>query len=268
MSSTINSVVAGSFYPADRKVLEKMLADFFKLASKYAALPTPKAIIAPHAGYIYSGPIAASAYACLKNVAGKIKQVVILAPSHRYYFTGIAATGADIYETPLGQIQIDKATSEKLVASFPQVSFVENAFSTEHSLEVHLPFLQTVLSDFKLLPLIVGQTSVIEIAEVIENLWDDEKTLIIVSSDLSHYHDYETAKKLDSITANAICRLDENKITGENACGYLPIRGLLAVAKKENLQVKIVDLRNSGDTSGEKDAVVGYGAFHLNYHEK
>lgn len=253
--------VAGMFYPDDVEELRVMLADFFREASDKANFPIPKAIIAPHAGFIYSGPIAASAYACLAK-AVEITRVVILAPSHRKYFTGISSTCYDYFETPLGKISVDKE-SVNTVLTLPFVQVLEEVFSGEHALEVQLPFLQVTLKKFSLVPFLVGDIEPENIAILLEKLWGGSETLIVVSSDLSHYHKYLLAKELDQNTANAITSLDFKAITSEDACGSVGIKGLLVAAYKKQLQARLIDLRNSGDTAGPKNEVVGYGAFHF-----
>lgn len=251
--------VAGMFYPRNPKELKEMLKEM--LAKANADLPIPKAIIAPHAGYIYSGPIAASAYTCLAKT-NKINKVVLLGPAHRYPFKGLALPKADIFSTPLGDIKIDKDSFPKLL-ELEQVNIIPEAHAQEHSLEVQLPFLQTILSSFTLIPLVVGMSNPEEIAEVLEQLWDGEETLIVISSDLSHYHEYSAAEKLDKATTTAILNLDIDKLSHEAACGCTPIQGLLKVAKQKHLQIELIDLKSSGDTAGDKDHVVGYGAFHV-----
>ncbi len=252
--------VAGMFYPADAEELRQDVESM--LAKANADLPVPKAIVAPHAGYIYSGEIAASAYACLAKAKDKIKQVILLGPAHRYPFMGLAAPGADVFATPLGEIEIDYAAINKIL-ELDQVKTIPQAHDAEHSLEVQLPFLQVVLEEFKLLPLVVGNSNADEVAEVLLKLWNGPETLIVVSSDLSHFYDYETAQQLDQNAAQAIVELDIEKLSHDAACGCTPIQGLLQAAKQKNLKVKLVDLRNSGDTAGNKDSVVGYGAFHV-----
>ncbi|MFA6409474.1 MAG: AmmeMemoRadiSam system protein B [Gammaproteobacteria bacterium] len=254
-------VVADMFYPGDPKELRAMLERFFS-AAKGKDLPIPRAIITPHAGYIYSGPIAASAYACLFQKKTKIKRVIILAPAHRYSLTGIATSSADAFLTPLGEIPIDKAALAK-ITKFAHVSIIDKAFATEHSLEVQLPFLQFALGDFSLIPLLVGACSANEIAVLLEKLVDDESTLIVVSSDLSHYHDYKTAERIDSETIANILDLNMANLSGERACGYIPISGLLMFAKNKAWKARLIDLRNSGDTAGDKNHVVGYAAIHF-----
>ena len=261
MVAVLKPCVAGQFYPADPAELQKMIGDFLAKANKFE-FEIPKAIIVPHAGYIYSGQIAATAYAILTKFKEKIKKVVLVGPAHRASFAGIAATTMDFFETPLGQISVDKNALEP-VLSFPFVSINDIAYSTEHSLEVQLPFLQIILSDFKIVPFLVGDADPFSIAKVLTALWGEDDTLIVISSDLSHYYDYDTAKSMDLKVAKAIEELKPEKISVENACGRLPIQGLLIAAKEFGLNAKILDVRNSGDTAGSKDRVVGYGAFYF-----
>lgn len=250
--------VAGMFYPADARQLTRMVAGF--MADAKGNGETVKAIIAPHAGYIYSGPIAASAYARLSDCAGKVERVVLLGPAHRVSLHGLAACSAESFATPLGEVAVD-ITSVQDVQILPQVELSDEAHAAEHSLEVHLPFLQTICPGFRIVPLVVGQATADEVAEVLEKLWGDEETVIVVSSDLSHYHDYATAHTLDAATAEAIEKLDPTSLRYDSACGQIAIRGLLLAARKKGLRAHTVDLRNSGDTAGSRDRVVGYGAF-------
>ena len=222
----------------------------------------PKAIVVPHAGYIYSGPVAAAAYARLGPMRGRVTRVVLLGPSHRVGFDGLALTSADSYITPLGRVPIDAEAATKL-ADLPQVRVLDAAHAQEHSLEVHLPFLQEVLNEFSLVPLVVGEATPAEVGEVLERLWGGPETLIVISSDLSHYHDYATAQKRDRATSRAIEALRYEDIGYEDACGRNPVNGLLYVARQRGLHVRTVDLRNSGDTAGARDRVVGYGAYVL-----
>jgi AmmeMemoRadiSam system protein B len=251
--------VAGLFYPDDPQQLQQQLADYL-----HAAQPPdrhPKALIVPHAGYVYSGPVAASAYRLLSGMRGEISRVVLLGPSHRVAFSGIAATGMAHFATPLGLVRIDRDAVRSLLA-LPQVRVIDEAHREEHSLEVQLPFLQTVLGDtFSLVPLVVGDADGASVAEVIEVLWGGPETLILISSDLSHYHDYRTAQHLDSATSRAIELLDPNAIDYEQACGRIPVSGLLAAARHHHLHATTLDQRNSGDTAGGRDRVVGYGAY-------
>lgn len=255
------AAVAGQFYPADPAELELMVKSFLEDVDDIP--PHSKAIIAPHAGLIYSGPIAATAYASLQSIKDKINRIVLLGPSHRVHLKGLALSSADDYETPLGKIKLDQRACDS-IRNLPQVTVMNAAHAQEHSLEVHLPFLQVMLDRFKLIPIVVGEASPDEVAEVLEILWGDNETQIIISSDLSHYHDYETAKQLDLSTSKAIENLELESIGSQQACGCMPIRGLLHLARKKNLNVKTLDLRNSGDTAGTKNRVVGYGAYAIN----
>ncbi len=257
----IQPCVAGKFYPDSTKLLRHDILAMLADAKDKKDLTPPKAIITPHAGYIYSGSIAASAYACLTKLKNQIKRVVILAPSHRYPIDGLATTAADFYLTPLGQIAIDQKTLTKI--SLPYVNIINEAFGVEHSLEVQLPFLQLTLETFSLLPLLVGFAETTQIAQVLETLWDGPETLIVISSDLSHYNPYQVAQTIDKRTAQAIMALDPDGFTSDDACGATAIKGLLLVAAKKQMKVLQVDLRNSGDTAGPKNNVVGYGAFHF-----
>jgi hypothetical protein len=220
----------------------------------------PKAIIVPHAGYIYSGPIAASAYALLAPLRERIKRVVLLGPCHRVPLRGLAATSADFFETPLGSIAIDHKALDQIL-SLPQVQLFDSTHAQEHSIEVQLPFLQEVLADFTLVPLVVGDAEAEDVDEVLELLWGGDETLIVISSDLSHYHDYNSARILDSRTSQAIEQLDGTSIQYGDACGRNPVIGLLLAARKRHLKVTTLDLRNSGDTAGDRSRVVGYGAW-------
>ena len=255
------AAVAGSFYPADSNELKLMLAQFLKQAEQQPEVAfAPKAIISPHAGYIYSGPVAASAYRSLRTASSLINRVVLLGPSHRVPFQGLASCRASHYATPLGLIPLDQPSLERL-ENLPQVNVNDAAHIPEHSLEVQLPFLQYVLDEFVLVPLVVGDADETEVAEVLEQLWGDRHTLIVISSDLSHYHDYATAQRLDQQTSRAIEMLTPSAIQYEDACGRNPVNGLLHIAKHRAMHVETVDLRNSGDTAGPHDQVVGYGAY-------
>lgn len=258
MAGTRPPAVAGSFYPADPKQLRTMVDGF--LDAIHVEETAPKAIIAPHAGYVYSGPVAASVYARLKSLRGRVTRVVLLGPSHRVGFDGLALSSADYYDTPLGRIPLDRH-AEKLLADLPQARVYDAAHAREHSLEVHLPFLQETLGEFTLIPLVVGDATPQEVGEVLERLWGGPETLIVISSDLSHYHDYATAQRLDRATSQAIELLRYEDIGYDAACGRNPVNGLLYVARKRGLHARMIDLRNSGDTAGSRDQVVGYGAY-------
>jgi AmmeMemoRadiSam system protein B len=258
MSTIRQPAVAGMFYPANPVELHKIVTDC--LASAVSEGESPKAIIAPHAGYIYSGAVAASAYHLLGQARDKINRVVLLGPSHRVPLQGLAASRADFFATPLGKVPIDK-DAINTVLSFSQVQLSDQAHAYEHSLEVQVPFLQEVLGDFSLVPLVVGDATPEEVGEVLDALWGGDETLIVVSSDLSHYHDYATAQHMDTATSKAIESLHPEHIHFEDACGRVPVSGLLQVARQRGMHARTVDLRNSGDTAGPRDQVVGYGAY-------
>lgn len=249
--------VAGAFYPGDAKQLRRQLAQL--LASADADGERPKALICPHAGYIYSGPTAASAYALLRRFAGDYTRVIVLGPTHRVPVRGLAAPSAEAFATPLGEVPVDQQAIEA-IADLPQVSIDDDAHALEHSLEVQLPFLQTTLKDFSVLPLAVGQARAEEVAEVIERLWGGPETLILVSSDLSHYHPYAEARSIDQGSSKAILALSP-RLDHQQACGATPVNGLLLAARRHGLLPRLLDLRNSGDTAGDRDRVVGYAAF-------
>lgn len=250
--------VAGLFYPADPKTLRHEVVAFLSAAQTRSLVP--KALIVPHAGYIYSGPVAASAYKLLEPLLGRIERVVLFGPSHHVGFRGLALTTHDAYATPLGNIAIDKAACD-ILRSLPDVIDLDRAHAKEHSLEVHLPFLQMTFGEFKLVPVVVGDAEPTTVACALETIWGGPETLIVVSSDLSHYLDYDAAKIFDSATTSSIEKLDWQGLDHDGACGFYPIRGLLSVAKKKALQVTTLDVRNSGDTAGSRDRVVGYGAW-------
>jgi AmmeMemoRadiSam system protein B len=251
--------VAGMFYPGDAAQLQQAVKGYLS-AVRFEGGQTPKALIAPHAGYVYSGPIAASAYARLAPLKGKISRVVLIGPSHRVGFRGLALCTANAYAIPGKTIPLDREMESRL-ASLPGVGLLDQAHVPEHSLEVHLPFLAAVLGDFKLVPIVAGEASPELVADLLEAAWGGDDTLIVVSTDLSHYHAYEQARKIDAATVAAIEQLDPARLDGEHACGHVPVAGLLELARRKSLQVKTLDVRNSGDTAGPKDRVVGYGAW-------
>ncbi len=252
------AAVAGTFYPADAGELAEMVDQLMAGAESNGS--TPKAIIAPHAGYIYSGPIAATAYTHLAGGKETVRRVVLLGPAHRVALRGLAASSVQAFATPLGDVPVDQEAVAKALA-LPQVELWDEAHAFEHSLEVHLPFLQRLYRQFSIVPLVVGQANAESVAEVLELLWGGPETAIVISSDLSHFHDYKTAQHLDQATAQAITGLDGEALEYESACGRNAIRGLLQVAKDRGLKGRLVDLRNSGDTGGSRSRVVGYGAF-------
>ncbi|MCW9088109.1 MAG: AmmeMemoRadiSam system protein B [Gammaproteobacteria bacterium] len=259
MSQIRQPAVAGMFYPGNPAKLRQMVEELLQDVPE-STTPPPKAIIAPHAGYVYSGSVAASAYALLRTARQTIRRVVLLGPSHRVGFLGLATSSADTFRTPLGDIPIDTAAVAQINA-LPQVHLLDQAHQLEHSLEVHLPFLQESLESFTLVPVVVGDASAEEVAEVLELLWGGEETLIVVSSDLSHYHDYATAQQMDRQTSAAIEALRPEGIGHDGACGRNPVSGLLLLAREKGLHATTIDLRNSGDTAGPRDQVVGYGAY-------
>ena len=259
MSQIRQPAVAGMFYPVNEESLKNDIHQYLNQAVAEQR-ESPKAIVVPHAGYIYSGPIAASAYKQIIPFNEKIDRVVLLGPSHRVAFTGLAVPESDIFKTPLGNIKIDKEAI-KLISELPQVITSEQAHHDEHSLEVQLPFLQEILDDFTLVPLVVGDAERFEVADVINHLWGDEHTLIVISTDLSHYHEYDEAKQLDQATSDAIVNLNPDVIDYDDACGRNGLKGMMTVASEKKLSVDILDLRNSGDTAGDKNRVVGYGAY-------
>ena len=256
MPSVRPPAVAGMFYPADAIELAHDIRTFLAQAQPFNL--TPKALIVPHAGYIYSGAIAATAYASLREVSKQIRRVVLLGPTHRVAVRGLALPGADAFETPLGRIKLDKEAASA-ISHLPQVVVSAAVHAQEHSLEVQLPFLQSILTDFTLLPLAVGMASADEVAEILESLWGGEDTLIVISSDLSHYLPYATAQRVDRETVKAILNL-EQPIAHDRACGGTPVSGLILAARHHHLTPHLLDLRNSGDTAGDRDRVVGYAA--------
>ena len=257
MTEIREPAVAGTFYPADAaelgRAVERMLGS--ARASRGGA---PKALIVPHAGYVYSGPIAASAYARLRPFRDRYRRVVLLGPCHRVPVRGLALPGADVFRTPLGDVRVDRAATADL--HLPQLTVFDATHEFEHSLEVHLPFLQSVLGDFTLVPFVVGSARHEEVAEVLDALWDGPETLIVISSDLTHYLSYDAARETDESTRRSIEALDAGSIGHDEACGATPIGGLLVTAKRRRLNVETLDLRNSGDTAGDRRRVVGYGA--------
>jgi AmmeMemoRadiSam system protein B len=252
--------VAGMFYPADADALAGDIRTYLAAvpAGKHAA---PKALIVPHAGYIYSGAVAAHAYARLAPLRSTIRRVVLLGPAHRVPIRGLALPVAEAFATPLGSVAID-TESARAVLRLPQVSASDVAHNLEHSLEVQVPFLQTVLDDFTLLPFAVGATTPAQVAEVIDLLWGGPETLILISSDLSHFHGYAQAQGIDRNTVNEILAFDPS-IDHQQACGATPINGLLLTARRRGMKIDLLDLRNSGDTAGDRSRVVGYASFAL-----
>jgi MEMO1 family protein len=253
------AAVAGSFYPGDPSALAAEVAAYLAEARPGVRARAPKAIIAPHAGYMYSGAVAASIYSRLAPLRGLVKRVVLAGPAHRVHVAGAAVPASHAFASPLGAVPLDlKAIDVLRALEFVEVS--DRAHALEHSLEVHLPFLQSVLGAFALAPVVVGDASPLEMALLFDALWGGPETLIVVSSDLSHYLPYDRAQGRDRDTARAIVNL-EARLAPEEACGAAPINGLLEAARRHGMTAEMVDLRNSGDTAGGLDRVVGYGAF-------
>ena len=258
MTTIRHPAVAGTFYPVDEQALDAMVTQY--LEAVHPSGPVPKAIIVPHAGYVYSGPVAAAAYARLLAVRERITRVVLLGPAHWVAVRGLAGSSADEFVTPLGHVPVDRAAMTTVLA-LPQVDICDDAHGPEHSVEVQLPFLQVVLETFTAVPLVVGEATPAEVGEVLELLWGASETLIVISSDLSHYYDYDTARRLDRATSRAIEALRPADIGVEQACGRCAIQGLLQVVPRHDLRAETIDVRNSGDTAGPTDRVVGYGAY-------
>ena len=253
--------VAGAFYPGQGFALSSNVLAMLTLAGPLASPdgPVPKALIVPHAGYIYSGPIAARAYARLAPARALIRRVVLLGPAHRVPVKGLALPGVDSFSTPLGDVELDQSALAAM-AHLPQVVVSRAAHSQEHSLEVQLPFLQLMLDDFKLVPLAVGDASPAQVAQVLDSLWGGPETLIVISSDLSHFLTYREAQAADRETVQNILDL-HSTLTHEQACGGTPINGLLLAARRHELQPELLGQCNSGDTAGDKGRVVGYASF-------
>jgi len=258
MKKVRQPAVAGMFYPEKPEALRKMVEKY--LADANPSGPVPRAFIAPHAGYPYSGPVAASAYARLKPAAGDIQEVVLFGPSHRVLFNGVALSSSEAYATPLGEVPLNHTLAQS-IAGLPQVHVLDEAHRPEHSLEVHLPFLQVVLKSFTLLPIVIGDTTPKAVAAVISALWDGPSRIFVISSDLSHYLPYAQAVDIDQTTTAAIENLEAEDIDEDQACGRTGIAAMLLVAREKKLAVETVDLRNSGDTAGPRDQVVGYGSY-------
>lgn len=259
------AAVAGSFYPGNPVTLandiDAMLEDAEHRNPPVHGEHLPKALIVPHAGYVYSGPVAAGGYLRLRAGAGIIRRVVLLGPVHRVPVLGMALSRASAFETPLGTVPVDAAAS-KLLADLSQVIVSESAHALEHSLEVQIPFLQRVLGEFSLVPLAVGDCRPAAVAEVIERLWGSTETIIVISSDLSHYLPYDTARRTDQDTVQTLLDL-QILPSHRQACGATPVNGLIIAARKKSLFPELIDLRNSGDTAGDRDRVVGYASIAL-----
>jgi len=257
--------VAGMFYSAGarelRQDVEAMLREADTVSDRAPPGLTPKAMIVPHAGYVYSGPVAASGYRLLESVRTTVRRVALFGPSHRVYLEGMAIPASEGFVTPLGTVPLDLDALQQ-ISTLPGVSVSDPAHAQEHSLEVQLPFLQLILDDFKLVPVVVGQATPADVGRVIDALWGGPETLILVSSDLSHHLTYGQAQQTDTNTSRRI--IDKaTTLTGQEACGAHAINGLMCAEHSRALNVDTIDMRNSGDTAGDKTQVVGYGTFIL-----
>ena len=256
--------VAGLFYPGNPAELRDSVSEYLAQAPTVAG-PMPKALIVPHAGYIYSGVIAAAAYAQVAHQRRRIRRIVLIGPSHRVYLHGMAAPAAGVFQTPLGMVTIDRELKQRVLAH-EQMAESDAPHASEHSLEVQLPFLQMLFDDFTLLPIALGSASPPAVAAVLADVWGGPETLVLVSSDLSHYLSYEEARAVDAATTDAILR-NEPSLTGEQACGCIGINGLAFLARQRDARMAEIARCNSGDTAGDRNRVVGYGAFALHESE-
>jgi MEMO1 family protein len=264
MAKIRQPAVSGLFYPGIAAELQATVTAFLDIAPPPDGL-APKALIVPHAGYVYSGPVAASGYTRLKPYRHQYRRVILLGPCHRIPFAGLALSSAEKFRTPIGDVPVDAAAITRLLMH-PQRHVVRVCDSThqyEHSLEVHLPFLQSLLATFSLVPIVVGDAQAEAVAHALDVLWGGPETLIVVSSDLSHYLKYDDARVRDEATCRAIEKLDVRRIGTAQACGAVPVGGMLVAAKRRGMDIETVDLRNSGDTAGDRDRVVGYGSWVL-----
>lgn len=262
MNTVRQPAVAGLFYPGNARELTNEITHLLREARRevQTAGKPPKALIVPHAGYMYSGSTAAKAFATLDPIAESIRRVVLIGPAHRVRLRGLAISDVHFFRTPLGDIPIDRA-AQRLLMSLPQVQVMDSAHWQEHSLEVQLPFLQVTLREFSLIPLVVGDATPNEIDEILDLLWDGPETLIVISSDLSHYHDYDTAQYIDRSTCDAVEHFQFDQIDFTQACGCLGMNALLRVARRRGMNVQTLGLCNSGDNTGDTDRVVGYGSW-------
>jgi MEMO1 family protein len=258
MANIRSAAVAGRFYAADKGALDDAVRAHLRCGD--AKGKVPKAVIAPHAGYMYSGDVAGHAFAPLAQAAERVRRVVVIGPSHHVGFEGLAISSAEAFETPLGAVPVDGRARRELLDS-DLVGAFDKAHANEHSLETHLPFLQQVLGAFEIVPVVTGRSDGEHVARLLEAVWGDDETFISISSDLSHFHPYEEARRIDARTCEAIEQMRPEAITREQACGRTSIQGLLVAAGRRGLSADTLDLRNSGDTAGPKDQVVGYGAW-------
>lgn len=273
MKSSREMAVAGLFYPQEPTELQTILNGWFAGNKAEKQLDTiPRAMILPHAGYIYSGEVAAKGYALWSkensSEVQKIKTVVVMGPAHRVAFHGIATVSFDSLNTPLGELDVDTQLRDELQSQFEQIVVSDYAHSAEHSIEVHLPFIKYLHPDVKVLPLLNGQVNTKEVKEVLSRLWQRDGVVFVISSDLSHFHPYKEAQAIDEETAQMINQSNWKALSGERACGYKGIQGLLALQQQQPLRVKQLQVINSGDTAGSRDSVVGYGAWAIYKDEK
>ena len=252
--------VAGLFYEADPARLRRHVDGLLAGVSD-GSHPFPRALIVPHAGYIYSGQTAARAYARLRHRERPIRRVALFGPAHRVYLEGMAVPSVEAFDTPLGRIPLDLEGIDA-VRSMPGVCVSDEAHREEHSLEVQLPFLQAVLTDFSLVPVVVGRCEGPLVGAVMEALWSDAGTLLLVSTDLSHFHSYDRARNLDTRTSERLLPRHRD-LVGEEAYGASALNGLMSTGRSRSLEMELIDLCNSGDTAGDRNRVVGYGAFSL-----
>jgi AmmeMemoRadiSam system protein B len=262
MSAIIrNPAVAGSFYPSDAMELRATVSELLDAAAPPPLAVRTAAIIVPHAGYVYSGPIAASAFAAVRSLRGHVDRVVLIGPAHRVFVRGLATSGASTFRAPMADMRVDR-DAVALAETLHDVKRNDAAHAHEHCLEVELPFVHATLGDVAIVPLVVGDASPDAVASVLDAL-AAPRTLLVVSSDLTHYLDQPAAVQRDTATTRAIEALDASAIDDDDACGAAPIRGLLALAKRRRWVAQTLDVRNSGDTAGSRDEVVGYGAYAL-----
>lgn len=258
------AAVAGYFYPGSKEDLDVMVEGMYYTAAQKAknapAQASPKALVVPHAGYVYSGVVAAQGYRLLEADSKQIKRVILIGPCHRGGFSGVALHSASHFETPLGLVAVDTAEVERVCKKF-SIMPLNEAHALEHSLEVQLPFLQKLLIDFSIVPILVGDVSSNYVAEIIEECWDDKSTVFVISSDLSHYLPYDEAVEKDLETTKAILEYNVHQFGYNSACGGPALTGFLLAANKHHLQSHLVACCNSGDTAGDKSQVVGYGAY-------
>jgi len=252
------AAVAGLFYEGDGRRLQQQV-DKLLAAAGGPVQPVPRVLVVPHAGYVYSGSTAAEAYRCLEPVRDTIHRVVLLGPAHRVYLRGMAVPSVAAFATPLGEVRLDREAIDA-IADLPEVCVSDEAHREEHSLEVQLPFLQRVLGDFALVPVVVGDCPPEPVAALIDALWGGPETLLVISTDLSHFHRYEEAVRRDRRTCERVLERDAT-LGGEDACGARALNGLLRSEHCAALALELLAVCNSGDTAGDHSRVVGYGAF-------